>query len=259
MSESHFHECCQIGRKGVERLREENASLVDRHNRESHGTASHEALAYDQQAKELERLRQNQCLICEYPADHDARACVRELERLRDRDAKHVVVEKALVAENERLRRRTNCSKDSFAFLGVDPETNLTEVERLRSASNADSVKIREMQNELERLRGELRLRMNQLGTRAKDSQRDRADLERLREENDIRQDVINELNVRLDRLREELDKVTAYCVEIGWPNQDDLDRLHRIEEAARDITQRYAPGEDGWVDRIRAALEEDN
>jgi hypothetical protein len=41
----------------LERLRAENASLVDRHNRESHGTASHEALAYDQLMAELERLR----------------------------------------------------------------------------------------------------------------------------------------------------------------------------------------------------------
>ena len=41
----------------LERLREENASLVDRHNRESHGTMSHEALAYDHQQRELEHLR----------------------------------------------------------------------------------------------------------------------------------------------------------------------------------------------------------
>ena len=42
-----------------DRLREENASLVDRHNRESHGTASHEAMAYDQLKAELARLREN--------------------------------------------------------------------------------------------------------------------------------------------------------------------------------------------------------
>lgn len=42
----------------IDRLREENASLVDRHNRESHGTASHEALAYGQAIKERDRLRE---------------------------------------------------------------------------------------------------------------------------------------------------------------------------------------------------------
>jgi hypothetical protein len=42
--------------------------------------------------KEIEVLKQNQCLICENPADHDARACLRKVVGLRK--------------ENERLSRQ---------------------------------------------------------------------------------------------------------------------------------------------------------
>ena len=49
-------------------------------------------------------------------------------------------------------------------------------------------------------------------------------------------------------------------CPKHGWieTTKRDYDRLRRIEDVARAITERYAPGEDGWVDRIRAALEEE-
>jgi chromosome segregation ATPase len=44
-------------RETVERLRAENSHLVDRHNRESHSTASHEGMEVDRLNREVERLR----------------------------------------------------------------------------------------------------------------------------------------------------------------------------------------------------------
>ncbi len=41
----------------VERLRAGNAALADQHNRESHGVASHEALAYHDVVKERDALK----------------------------------------------------------------------------------------------------------------------------------------------------------------------------------------------------------
>jgi FtsZ-binding cell division protein ZapB len=98
----------------VERLREENASLVDRHNRESHGTASHEAMAYDALKAENERLRagwrvERKVMESEAAA---AKKAETEVERLRARaqeleqgmarvDTAAVL---ALKAENERLQ-----------------------------------------------------------------------------------------------------------------------------------------------------------
>ncbi len=50
-------------------------------------------------------------------------------ELLRERDE--------LKAELERLREENKLLKDSFSFLGVDPETNMTEVDRLHRIEEA--------------------------------------------------------------------------------------------------------------------------
>ena len=98
------------------RLREENASLVDRHNRESHGTASHEAMAYDQLKAENGRLRY-ELSVADYPGKKELQA---ENARLLYLALDHL-------AENDRLREQLQVAESYLT--GIDRDAYFAEVE----------------------------------------------------------------------------------------------------------------------------------
>ncbi len=109
-------------RAEVERLRGENANPVDQHNRESHGTASHEAMAYDAVVKERDALKR----------DRDA------YEAQMNRNADHI---DALKAENERIAGERDRREAKVYELG-------DEVDRLQAERDALKAKVRELEKQ---------------------------------------------------------------------------------------------------------------
>ncbi len=93
----------------VERLRVENAALVDRHNRGSHSTASHEAMAYDAVVRERDALKQ---------ALHNA--------------IEHCPSCAEWKKECDTLKADLELSRQSLANTGKAYEEAMDEVERLR-------------------------------------------------------------------------------------------------------------------------------
>ncbi len=149
---------------GIDALEAENASLADRHNRESHGTASHEAMAYDELRAERDTLRadldhlrgwrdawkkdalrylaerdslkaENERLRAWYP-DEEFQALLLECDALKAENTQLFAAWHNALKERDTLKADLELSRQSLANTGKAYEEAMDEVERLREQND---------------------------------------------------------------------------------------------------------------------------